>query len=303
MRLPGWHKIWTYGDRWTKGILDGEVEITEKIDGSQFNFGKINGEVLMRSKGADIFFDDTNKMFNKAKEYVKLVQDRLPDNVVFHGEYLQSPKHNTLSYARIPVNNFMLFGYTRIGVDDAVPAALDLAYWSKELMCEPVPVVWIGTLLDEHKTLEWLHSRIPAVSVLGNVPAEGIVIKNYNKSLMIGDQAIPIIQAKIVTAEFKEKHGVSWSKSNPTDKEKIGEAFRTEARWNKAIQFLRDSNQLTGTVKDIGPLIGRIQKDIFEEDKENIKEELFKMFWKDISRVSVQGFPEYYKKVLAENTQ
>lgn len=301
--LPSWHKIWTYGDRWTKGILDGEIEITEKIDGSQFNFGKIDGVTLMRSKGADVFFDDNNKMFNKAKEFVKSIEERLPDNVVFHGEYLQSPRHNTLAYSRVPRGNFILFGVTRIGVDDAVSSAPDLDYWSKELECEAVPVLGFGHLQEglDKINLEYLHNLIPAVSVLGGCAAEGIVIKNYNKSVMVGDRAIPILQAKIVSADFKEKHGVSWSKDNPTDKAKIGEAFKTEARWDKAIQYLRDNNKLTETVKDIGPLIKRIQEDIVEEDKENIKEELWKMFNKDVLRVTIQGFPEYYKGKLVEN--
>lgn len=300
MKLPGWYKIFTYGDRFTKGIFNGPVEITEKIDGSQFNFGRIDGQILMRSKGADIFFEDSNKMFNKAKDFVKLIQDRLPENVVFHGEYLQNPKHNTLGYFRTPVNNFMLFGVSRIGVPDAVSSAPDLAYWSKELLCEAVPVIFEGVVDPLKMSVEELHKLIPD-SVLGNVKAEGIVIKNYNQSVMVGDVAIPIVQAKIVTAEFKEKHGVSWSKENPTDKAKIGEAFKTEARWNKAIQYLRDSGKLTETVKDIGPLIARIRQDIFEEDTDTIKDMLFKMFKDDVLRASIKGFPEYYKNKLVEN--
>lgn len=298
--LPSWPKIFTYGDRFTKGILEGEVEITEKIDGSQFNFGRIDDKVLMRSKGADVFFDDDNKMFNLAKSYVKSVQDRLPNNVIFHGEYLAKPKHNTLSYSRVPRNNFMLFGVTRIGVDDAVSSAPDLAYWSQELECEAVPVLFHGTIPEDKRTLNCLETFI-VNSRLGGCRAEGVVIKNYAKTVMVGNVAVPLLQAKIVTSEFKEKHGVSWSKENPTDKAKIGEMFKTDARWNKAIQYLRDSGQLTDTVKDIGPLIKRIQQDVTEEGLDEIKDALWRIFKDDVLRATINGFPAWYKNKLAES--
>ena len=41
--IPSYPKIFTLGDRHTQGIFDGEVEITEKIDGSAIAFGMING--------------------------------------------------------------------------------------------------------------------------------------------------------------------------------------------------------------------------------------------------------------------
>jgi len=302
MNIPSWHKIFTYGDRFTKGILDGEVEITEKIDGSQFTFGRTDkATVLMRSKGAEIFFGDGNKMFNKAKEYVMSIQAKLPTGVFFHGEYLQKPKHNTLEYARVPKNNFMLFGVT---VRDTLIAkdTYSLDYWAHYLDCEAVPIIYKGNMMDDFlMDYDTLLKLIPEISILGNCKAEGIVIKNYAKSLMVGDVAVPIMQAKIVCNEFKEKHGVSWGKENPTNMQKIGESLNSEARWLKAVQYKRDNNELTETVKDIGPLIGRIKQDILEEEKENIKEMLYKLFKEDILRMAINGFPEWYKKKLADD--
>lgn len=41
--IKAFPKIFALGTQYTEGIFDSEVEITEKIDGSQFNFGKIEG--------------------------------------------------------------------------------------------------------------------------------------------------------------------------------------------------------------------------------------------------------------------
>lgn len=43
-----------------------------------------------------------------------------------------------------------------------------------------------------------------------------------------------------------------------------------------------------------------IQADVADEEKENIKEELWRIFSKDILRQSIKGFPEWYKAQLLE---
>jgi len=49
-------KIYSYGYKEVSGILTGEIEVTEKIDGSQFNFGLVDGEIYFRSKGKNYIF-------------------------------------------------------------------------------------------------------------------------------------------------------------------------------------------------------------------------------------------------------
>ena len=81
----------------------------------------------------------------------------------------------------------------------------------------------------------------------------------------------------------------------------ITEGLTTEARWRKALQAMADDGKLTNSPKDIGPMIGRIKKDIFEEEGERIKEGLFNHFWKNsISRGVTRGFPGWYKEQLLE---
>lgn len=46
--------------------------------------------------------------------------------------------------------------------------------------------------------------------------------------------------------------------------------------------------------------MGEIHRDIEEEEKEIIKEWLWKEFGKDLKRKAAAGFPEWYKEQLAK---
>ncbi|MBU1067343.1 RNA ligase family protein, partial [Patescibacteria group bacterium] len=113
--IKAYPKIFTIGQDYIKDIFNEDVEVTEKIDGSQFCFGRVNGELCCRSKGKQIFFDAPEKMFNEAVEFVIKNGDKINDNTVFYCEYLKKPHHNALNYERIPQNHLALFGISTIG--------------------------------------------------------------------------------------------------------------------------------------------------------------------------------------------
>lgn len=70
-------KILHIGDKQILDLFEGEVEITEKIDGSQLGFGKTpEGELIIRSKGREISLDNADSWHDIAG-YAKLVADRL----------------------------------------------------------------------------------------------------------------------------------------------------------------------------------------------------------------------------------
>jgi hypothetical protein len=109
------------------------------------------------------------------------------------------------------------------------------------------------------------------------------------------------MKAKVVREDFKEVHAGEWGKANPSSKDVVGaiiEAYKTEARWNKAVQHLRDEGRLLEAPQDIGELIKAVNNDVLDEEKEVIKEILFKHYWKDISRGITSGLPEWYKRKL-----
>ena len=74
--------------------------------------------------------------------------------------------------------------------------------------------------------------------------------------------------------------------------------LRTEARWSKAIQHLRESGELTNSPRDIGGLIKEIQRDTLDECDDIIKDMLMSYAVPKISRGIIAGFPEWYKEQL-----
>ena len=112
--ITAFPKIFTLGTSYVKDIFNEEVEISEKIDGSQFAFGRINGNVVLRSKGRQMFLESPDQMFLEACMFVNSNSHLFPDGIVFYTEYLKKPKHNTLKYDRIPKNHLMLFAVMHI---------------------------------------------------------------------------------------------------------------------------------------------------------------------------------------------
>jgi hypothetical protein len=295
--IKAFPKIFAIGTDYIRDIFDGTVEVTEKIDGSQFDFGKVNGELFMRSKGKMIIPDAPEKMFNKAVDYVQTVADLMPNNTVFYSEYLKTERHNTLHYGRVPRNNLMLFG-----VSDTFGSKFNMgtAEYSDILGIEHVPVIHYGQIGSASELVSLLETE----SILGGCKIEGVVVKNYAKQFLLGGQPMPLMMGKFVSEAFKETNQKTW-KGEKTGKgkwETFCEGYRTEPRWHKTIQHLRDSGDLENSPRDIGKLIKEIQRDIIEEEKPAIMEFLFKEFGGELLRKAIGGFPEWYKQQLLERS-
>lgn len=303
MSVPHYPKIWAIGNDAIQNLFKGTVEITEKIDGSMFGFGvDINGEVVLRSKGKQIYFETCDKMFEEGANQIRKRKNKLLDLFASVGpffvyaEYLRKPKHNVLAYERTPKDNLIVFG-VKIG-QNFVKDHNDIKEFANTLGLETVALIYNG---------EWEHSKgyerlidilEKTQSVLGNTLIEGVVIKNYGQLTVIGE--ITSCFGKYVSEKFKEKHMKDWK--HISGKDTLGnfiEGFRTEARWNKAIQHLRDEGKLTFTPKDIGPLMKELHVDLEKEEKVTIEKFLSKYFMPQIKRKICAGFPEFYKDILA----
>ena len=292
-------KIFSIGTDYIRDVFkDGPVEVTEKIDGSQFAFGKIDGELVMRSKGKVLIRHAPEKMFMRACAYVESIEHLLPEGLAFYCEYLQAPRHNVLKYGRVPHNHLMLFGVRHVRGDSFLASAGSRAFldYAERLDIEPVP--HIGDI--EIKNPVVLAELLDRESVLGGAKIEGFVVKNYNRQFLLGGQPMPLMAGKYVSEAFKEVHRSSW-KGEHTGKgrlETFMDSFCTEARWHKAVQHLREAGKLINDPKDIGLLIKEVHRDIAEEEKEAIKNWLFLNFIGDINRAAVKGLPEWYKEQL-----
>ena len=294
--LRSYPQIYALGHRAITELLLDPVVVQEKVDGSQFSFGLIDGVLHMRSKGAVVDPRSPDKLFAAAVNTVCNLQERglLHEGWTYRAEVLAKPKHNTLSYARVPVGNLVLFDIV-VG-DEEYLSPLLVSEVAIQLGLEVVPTFFEGRVSD----LVQLEAFLERESFLGGVKIEGIAIKNYSR-FGVDKKAL---MGKWVSEAFKEIHGADWQERNPNRTatiEKLVSELNTTARWEKAIQHIRDGGGLTETPADIGPLIREVVADIAKEEMERIKDVLFDYFWKDISRGVVRGLPEWYKEKLARS--
>ena len=108
--MSSWHSypsVYALGHMAISELLLDPVIVEEKVDGSQFSFGRFDGDLKLRSKGKDIIPDAPEKMFQKAVDTVMALD--LVDGLTYRGEYLSKPKHNALAYERVPKGNVIIF--------------------------------------------------------------------------------------------------------------------------------------------------------------------------------------------------
>ena len=288
--------VYNLGHRNLEGLFDGPVVAQEKVDGSQFSFGLIDGELKMRSKGAIIYVDSPNKMFAEAVALVQELESQLHEGWVYRGEYLMRPKHNTLTYDRVPNGHVVLFDIQTEGYANFL--SYDRAEEEAERFgLEVVPLLKPST---GEWNLDSIKDALEQTSFLGGAAIEGIVFKNYNR---YGHDS-KVLMGKHVSEAFKEVHAGAWKAANPGKGDVIQRIIRdytTPARWSKAVQHLRDSGELPEGPQAIGPLMREVNADVLKEAEADIKEVLWKYAWPQISRGITKGFPEWYKNLLAES--
>ena len=296
MKPPSYGKILAIGNEYIQDIFKGDVELTEKIDGSFIAMGCTkDNQVVMRSKGKELFYEDHEGMFDIFVNFVMEHEEWLlaHPGMYFYGEFLSKSKHNALAYDHVPRNNIMLFGVYEEGVG-YYKTYKELKHWANALDLDPVPLLYYGEIKDK----EALEHFLTFDSILGNQKVEGVVVKNYEQTLLVGGKICPQF-GKLVRPEFKEKLNKTWT----TGKDKVQlfiDSFRTEARWQKAVQHLKDKGQLEGSPRDIGKLIVEVKRDIIDEEENEIKLGLYKLFKDQILRKSTAGMPEWFKEQLVK---
>lgn len=294
MSQTSWHSypsIYNVGHAALAELFSDPVTIEEKVDGSQFSFGVFSGELRCRSKGQQLVVDDPEGMFIKAVDAVKSVLPQLKNGWTYRAEYLAKPKHNTLAYDRIPKNHLIIF--------DINPSEeAYLPYDEKQIEAERLGFECVPLLYYGHRPLlDGLRSLLDTVSILGGQKIEGFVIKNYQK--FAADKKA--VMGKHVSEAFKEVHKTDWRDRNPTQGdivEIIAQSLRTPARWEKAVQHLREAGKITNSPQDISMLLKEVNVDILKECEQDIKTQLWKYAWGKIGRSVVRGLPEWYKDKL-----
>lgn len=293
MNINSYPKVYNLGHRAIAEILDGPVLVEEKVDGSQFSFGIVDGELQCRSRKQQIILDAPPNLFAEGVAAVQNVQHLLTPGWVYRAEYLQKPKHNAIAYGRIPNNHIVIFD-----VCDGIESYLHPIKKTSEahkLGFEVVPTFFEGKV----ETMEQLIELLQTTSFLGEKKIEGVVLKRYDRFTIDGKA----MMGKFVSEEFKERNSKEWKKNNPGMADVVQlliAELKTEARWQKAVQHLRDEGVLVDEPKDIGGLMKAVGRDVLEEEVDFIKERLFKYAWPKIQRGVTAGLPQWYKEELAK---
>ena len=144
-------------------LLDGNIEISEKLDGSRFLVQNDGGDRLIYFKRRDVpisKIDRTlSKYFEKAISHFESLPDekvtQMPDGWRFGMEYFPNLHPVTISYERMPLNSLVL---TDIQVKDPKDRTIDvisdketLKKWSEILEVESPPIIFEGALSDTQK--------------------------------------------------------------------------------------------------------------------------------------------------------
>lgn len=278
--IPDYGKINSVGHRELRQLFDGPVVVQEKIDGSQFSaMVDTDGVLHCRSKGGalDIEKDGAKGLFAPSIQHLLRVKEQIPTNWSCRFEALCKPKHNVLAYERSPKGNLVLY--------DALDQAgqhLDLDYAANQLEVERVQEVHRGGLSESD-----LPALLKVKPQLGGAMIEGVVIKNYALGL----------KGKFVAPRFQE---IMHNRPSRAPKESpvvdLGRKYCSEARWEKAVAHLREAGKITDSTADIGSLIKEVQRDIMEECGEEIRQELFEAFSRELRQGWIAGLPDWYKR-------
>lgn len=291
-------KIYNASHGAVKDIFQWTVHIEEKIDGSQFSFGLKDGRLWMKTHHKDVTNEEPFGQFMETMKFLRgsAVLELVREGYTYRGEVISKLKHNHLTYQRLPkLGNIVIFDIDK-GDEDYL-GYVDKVQEANRLGLETVPYMFYGTVSNSGTVRSFLD-RTP---LLGGKIIEGIVVKAYGHYA----EDKKTIMAKIVSDAYREiakDEGNIGAKPTRSDVvQALIEKYRTEPRWRKAVQTLRDNNTLKNDPSDIQGLRVQAMKDIEEECGDEIKNALYMSFKNDVLRGSVGGLPEWWKKTLQDD--
>lgn len=299
MTGTSWHSypsIHNLGHRAIADLFSRPVRVEEKYDGSQISFGNFDGELRIKSKGAVIVPEAPPKLFAPAVSHLAAIHrdGLLTDGWTYRGECISAPRHNALTYSRVPNGCIVLF--------DVNTAEESYMMWDdvqSEAAClglEPCRVFYHGRLENYEHAMRFMEAE----STLGGPKIEGLVFKSDD---LYGTDH-KLLMGKHVSEAFKEVHRKSWGQDNPKRPDAlafIAAKYATPARYQKALIHLRERGLIEGEPRDIGKLIAEAKRDLSQECTEGISLDLYRAFGDEIVGRAIRGIPTWYKELLAES--
>lgn len=294
--------------------------IQEKIDGSQMSFclNPLFSPLVENKELPLMFFNKgtsikpENQVFVKAinllcvwaRKNWELLNTEPLNTFVWHGEAVCSSRHNVVPYERAPHYYFILYD---IDTPDGLMNCIALEANAKLVGLEAVPTLVYNS--DPHRspyqTAQELVEQIAAgkiTSILGGRP-EGVVLKHPK---FVAKGKTVATKLKLVTSEFKEAHGMKQNRERATPDtaiEEVGKAFSLPARYHKALQHLRDTGKLKGTMEDVVKIKTELDEDLEREHREEIMMYLYAELAQHVKRAARTGFDDWYRTQITPTSE
>ncbi|SNW62027.1 RNA ligase [Orpheovirus IHUMI-LCC2] len=287
-----------------------QMYIEEKIDGSQLSFYLVDDKLKFVCKGKEI--EPGNISFNKTILLLEhhLINNRLNDNYIYHGEALSKKRHNVIKYSRLPKCCIVIYDIYDIKTREW------LDYNKKKEECnrlglECVKLLYMNdkvetNMIDKCNELinkiedGTLYSQLSTDDNKCNM--EGVVLKHHNFYDQRKEKT-SAVKLKLVSENFKERHKkpevkdrtISWDNEIGNEVTELlkeyGLQFNTEARFRKAYQRVRDNGEkitYDAVVRDLD----------VDFDKEYMKETMVYLYAhlsQVIKRYGRSSLSEWYK--------
>ena len=242
----------------TEGILNGNVFIQPKIDGSNCCIWLEDGKIHCGSRNRELSLDDDHAGFMKyiyenKEKYLKLL-NKYPNRIVY-GEWLIT--HTIKTYIKTAWNRFYVFDI--VSKDEFYTDYTEIEKVCKEMEIDFVPVL---AKLRFPKTEDVLnlvnqnHFLFNDSSFIG----EGIIIKNLDFVNRYGRR----VWAKIVTSDFRQKKYVKDEKEKYSLEQEIAEKYLTKDIVEKVYANIM-TNFKYWNKKLIPKLLGTVYHDFVNE--------------------------------------
>lgn len=205
----------------TEGILNGNVFIQPKIDGSNCCIWLEDNEIHYGSRNRELTLDNDYAGFMKyiydnKEKYLKLL-NKYPNRIIY-GEWLIP--HTIKTYVKTAWNKFYVFDI--VSKDEFYTDYGEIEKVCKELEIDYVPVLSklrFPNVDDITNLMNQNHFLMPDKTFIG----EGIVIKNLDFVNRYGRR----VWAKIITSDFKHKKYVKDEKEKYSLEQEIVEKYLT----------------------------------------------------------------------------
>jgi len=290
-------KIHRLGKEETDGILEGNCDVQEKIDGANTQIWLEDGIVQCGSRGKHIEEGGFNGFVEYAQGHVgiqKLLTEH-PDWRLY-GEWLV---RHTVQYKETAYKKFYLFDITTINEDpEETEEYFDImkvnAIAAEYDMCHPY---YFGRY--EGPTVEQLKELVGQSTIGEN--GEGIVIKNPDFKDKWGNNH----RAKIVTEIFKEDNAVTFGGNNKFSdtywEVYVVNKYLTLARVQKIMHKLQPEIDKRLDMEHIPRVCSTVYHDMITEEAWEIAQKVGKLDYKALKRVSFKKAKQIYVDILNDS--